>query len=172
MDDWTMTMVKHNDNRFYPFSCPSADTLSFCSIETQQRYFVFLHKRWFNKPQKYMSQLKLKSIFVVSIKSCILDRQNDLEKIRKSREYKQTRKQSVLKMHIAIVIAEEIQGLQRIALKFCKFWASEFSLTLERSFSEIWETSCLQSKKIQKLKTFRSSQSLDLFCNGDGNEHL
>ena len=62
-----------------------------------------------------MSQLKLKSIFVVSIKSCILDRQNDLEKIRKSREYKQTRKQSVLKMHIAIVIAEEIQGLQRIA---------------------------------------------------------
>ena len=132
MDDWTMTMVKHNDNRFYPFSCPSADTLSFCSIETQQRYFVFLHKRWFNKPQKYMSQLKLKSIFVVSIKSCILDRQNDLEKIRKSREYKQTRKQSVLKMHIAIVIAEEIQGLQRIAYRI----SANFQLVI---FLWLWQ---------------------------------
>ena len=35
-------------------------------------------------------------------------------------------------MLIAIAIAEEIQGLQRIALKF---WASEFSLTLARSLS-------------------------------------
>ena len=35
-------------------------------------------------------------------------------------------------MLIAIAIAEEIQGLQRIALKF---WASEFSLTLARSLN-------------------------------------
>ena len=38
-------------------------------------------------------------------------------------------------MLIAIAIAEEIQGLQRIASKFCKFWASGCSLTLARSLS-------------------------------------
>ena len=47
-------------------------------------------------------------------------------------------------MLIAIVIAEKIRGLQRIG-RFCKFWASEFSLT----------------------KGFRTSMQ---FCNGDGNE--
>ena len=38
-------------------------------------------------------------------------------------------------MLIAIAIAEEIQGLQRIASKFCKFWASGCSLTFARSLS-------------------------------------
>ena len=101
-------------------------------------------------------------------------------------------------MLIAIAIAEEIQGLQKIALKF---WASEFSLafaswthillrlwrglhaqnnkisnlsdnTIEiHPSSNQYNSNFLQkSKKTPKLKT--SMQSLDLFCNGDGNEHL
>ena len=37
---------------------------------------------------------------------------------------------------VFIAIAEEIQGLQRIG-KLCKFWASEFSSTLARSFSAL-----------------------------------
>ena len=102
-------------------------------------------------------------------------------------------------MLIAIAIAEEIQGLQKIALKF---WASEFSLAFAKSWTHIllrlwrglhaqnnkisnlsdntieihpssnqYNSNFLQkSKKTPKLKT--SMQSLDLFCNGDGNEHL
>ena len=70
-------------------------------------------------------------------------------------------------MLIAIAIAEEIQGLQRVG-KLCKFWASEFSSTLA-SFSALWETSCQSRRQLRSSKLVEllcnPLLSLDLFCN-------
>ncbi len=55
-------------------------------------------------------------------------------------------------MLIAIAIAEEIQGLQKIALKF---WASEFSLAFAKSWTHIllrlWRGLHAQNNKISNL---------------------
>ena len=63
-----------------------------------------------------------------------------------------------------------LQKRSKVYKKLHRSSASFFWLWKE--VSQKSETSCLQSNKIQKLKTFRSSHSLHLSCNGDGNEYL
>ena len=53
-------------------------------------------------------------------------------------------------MLIAIAIAEEIQGLQRIG-RFWKFWASGFALALARSFSESWVKENFEAQNLQNF---------------------
>ena len=55
--------------------------------------------------------------------------------------------------------------------KYCIEVLQDF-LTLERSFSEIWETSWFQSKKIQKLKTCPISFSVENFLRWTWDEQL
>ena len=67
--------------------------------------------------------------------------------------------------------SKDYKGLQKVmqVLTFCVFFG------FGKKFSESWETPCQSRGKLRSSKLAEPPnplQSLDLFCNGDGNEHL